>query len=562
MTKKQLLKGTKHYYINGPIGESFYPSPIIIYSKVTVSTKKLAADKITRTGTGYIVHEFYTAKDFPIIAIDDADADERRHRPNFILKFLNINVKDYVSVTQGYLIKRNDMHGKPKAQWVYAENGASNTSGNGPISGVEYIYRTKEAYNRWGKNELNNDNVPILKPNGSSVTLIHKTLGVDTDLVVDAREEVNTMAGVQSNINADATILPFIGWVIPSFIPIPSFSESIFRSAVTTKVIDTYGILEKTVVHDLGTSIATTNDAYDGETGAALMTTTFNEFKDPIYNVNYPAHWVYTQMEPAYINTNASLSTTITNGMTSNMSNINDYLCKGDELILTNSAGNMQRAWVLTFPTLTTAALIDDNGLPISSSSYDIKVYRSARRNQQSSSVGAFTAMKNLIDNNVLVASSAKNIINASATTFAEERKMHAGIVWNDCGNQPYLNWANMQPINVPINPYKQGVLGNMYAQKQYVFKTDRNNSAGSFLENVALGVHTNLRTDGYYTNFLPFWVFPVGGGKLIPNAATSAANQWFAPSRETVVSTDGFSLEKADAVDDKEVFSAAIYEA
>ena len=52
------------YYQETPYGESFYPSPTVGYSKVKVTN--LSRQDVKRTATGYVLHEFYTAKDFPV----------------------------------------------------------------------------------------------------------------------------------------------------------------------------------------------------------------------------------------------------------------------------------------------------------------------------------------------------------------------------------------------------------------------------------------------------------------------------------------------------------------
>ncbi|MGE3823812.1 MAG: hypothetical protein AB7G44_06275, partial [Bacteroidia bacterium] len=51
------------FYVDEPFGESFFPAPMVGYSKVTV--RNLQRENVTRHATGKTVYEYYTAKDFP-----------------------------------------------------------------------------------------------------------------------------------------------------------------------------------------------------------------------------------------------------------------------------------------------------------------------------------------------------------------------------------------------------------------------------------------------------------------------------------------------------------------
>jgi hypothetical protein len=62
---KNFLAPDIRNYQETPFGEQFFPAPIVGYSKVTI--KNLERDQVKRSATGKVVHEFYTAKDFPTI---------------------------------------------------------------------------------------------------------------------------------------------------------------------------------------------------------------------------------------------------------------------------------------------------------------------------------------------------------------------------------------------------------------------------------------------------------------------------------------------------------------
>src|SRR5690606_26769826 len=121
------------------------------YARVVV--KNLPHPNVSRNATGFVEHTFYTAKDYPTIA-KKTSLENKRHKngPFSITSLFKINVKDYYTGSQGYVVVTNDMHGKPKSQEVYAE-GQTN-----PISKVEYFYKDIQG-SEAGTKELTN-NVP------------------------------------------------------------------------------------------------------------------------------------------------------------------------------------------------------------------------------------------------------------------------------------------------------------------------------------------------------------------------------------------------------------------
>lgn len=139
----------------------------------------------------------------------------------------------------------------------------------------------------------------------------------------------------------------FLAAYIP--VPVPTVYPAIeqeytrFRSAVTTKIINRYGILQETIAHDLGSKVSTKNLAYDSETGLVLLTQTKNNFEDDIYSFNYPAHWYYDNMGQAYKNLGLKFYGVQfnTNG-SATIANADKYFVEGDELV----ADNKDLAWV------------------------------------------------------------------------------------------------------------------------------------------------------------------------------------------------------------------------
>lgn len=408
--KKLLLAPNEEYFLEEPFGESFFPAASVGYSRVTV--RNLQYENVTRTATGYAVHEFYTAKDFPTRPLEtDVEALPVLEKP--LLSFLKIGIKQKMTASQGYSIEVNDMHGKPKAQWVYAEGQEQ------PISGVEYKYFTDPVNPRRLSNR-----VPVVYPDGSTGT---EVMGEEIDIVTDFRRNYNQTITGNIQINADGFILGILPLLIPMVWPTGGLVRNEFNSTVTTKVIQRYGILKTTIAHDFGSTITTHNALWDAETGQVLLTQTENEYRDPVYNVTFPAHWVYSGMSAASQNSGMELRHVyIANGV-ANLSPLNasDYFHAGDEVQLTSSSGYIlpMPLTVLDVDAATDEVyLVTPNGYPYKyAADVSLKVLRSGRRNLQSTPIGSVTTLYNPLTTGW---NDLDSVINASATTFSDRWQM------------------------------------------------------------------------------------------------------------------------------------------
>jgi len=489
-----LLAPDDRNYQEEPFGESFFPAPGVGYSRVTV--KNLERTDVKRHATGHTVHEFYTAKDFPTWT-DQTRLDAIPQRTGLAGNIFNLVRKDYMTASQGFVVELNDMHGKPKAQWVYAEGQTT------PISGVEYKYKTiteTKTINPMSAFASNTDvrrlrldnEVYVIKKNKKDSgdpdnQIVDKLeVGVDVDFTTDFRESVtsNNSFSVRGNLAAFlAAILPV---AVPTVLPAYTSDKTRFRSAVTTKVVNRYGILRETIAHDLGSQVSTENLAWDAETGEVLLTKTKNNFSDEVYNFTYPAHWGYDRMGGAYRNIGYTTRTSISiRGEITN----NGYLVPGDEVIVYDVAAGFPsfpvvkgKAWVWDseggrylitkqgskFPALTDALL---------------KVIRSGRRNMQNTPIGTVTTLQNpLVDSNSdnkydkLVFDTAPedgiDILNASMQEYSEKWQTYCTAKTNDvCDCE--LNEAvadEMNDIFDNILPYSPpGILLNAFCSSHLV---------------------------------------------------------------------------------------------
>jgi len=275
-----------------------------------------------------------------------------------------------MTVSQSHAIELNDMHGKPKAQHVYAEkmpwtNPDEEEPKETPISSVEYFYKTKDS------KSLDNE-IKVIDKDGTVTTTI---AGVNVDMTIDERESKRHSYSLDVPANIDLSV-PFVPIALPSTWPRPKIEKVRFRSIANTKVITRYGVLEKVVASDLGSYVATENLAWDKETGEVLLTKTKNDFEDPVYAFTYPAHWGYNEMGQAYKNIGAEVEL---NGGT--IANPERYFVPGDEVILIDD--NI-KAWVseLTPGSSGGITLVDRDGNALNPSQTAV-VVRSGRRNLQ-----------------------------------------------------------------------------------------------------------------------------------------------------------------------------------
>ena len=534
--KKQelLLAPDNDLYQEGPIGESFFPAPTVGYSKVTVSN--LTYTNVTKNATGYIVNEFYTAKDFPVIVHKPTDLHLKRTKSNPLQKILHLEFEDNMTASQGYCIELNDMHGKQKAVSIYDATGSK-------ISGNVYSYKQS--------GETLNNNVPYMKKDGTIVT--DGYLGVEFDMVADFREQKSftETIGVQSQLYF--MMIGLYPLLVPVSIPSYHREKVRFRSAVATKVVQRFGILEKVSVEDNGNTVETSNVLWDGETGEVLLTKTNTEFSDDIYNYNYPAYYAYSGMEPSYRNNGMFLQLSSTaNNLGKVYPGYKSYLEPGDECMLltssltavnTSTNTNLNKVWVRQQGN--DYYLIDAAGLnAMTNNTFSTAVYmsviRSGKRNQQSVHNG------NLVTFNCPVTTTAnsiwptldatKNVLNASAVEF---------------GN----TWRTMCKCNLPgvgqanSNEYLTGRAGVWRQMRSYTYLTLR--------KQTNLNNNTNIRKDGVYEKFDPFWSPNGGGNWSKPTDLNSPSPKWTWASEVTEYSPYGYEVENKDALGR---YSAAVY--
>lgn len=501
------LAPDENLFLEDPVMESQFPSASVGYSRVTITDIKPEDYTVNRTATGKVVKEFYTAKDFPTIV--KTSVLETKAANSFLPLLPQY---DYLTASQGFTIELNDMHGKPKSETVYGEGQEK------PLSSVRYEYQSNPiTYKGVACFELTNK-VAVINKDGS---VSNAELGVKNEAVADFRQNITSSIGGSVDVNFNSFILG-IPLAVPSIWPSVDISESRFRSATLSKVINKFGIQSRVSANQDGSIVETNNLAYDSETGQVLATQTTTDFNDKIYSVNYPAHWKYEQMGMAYKNIGYTIK-----GYPAGLdgfvpvSGSANYFVEGDEVkVMANGFTTPKKGWVIEV-TPYGIRIVDENGNAISGTNTEITIIRSGRRNNQGTTMSSITSLDNPLSG--VSTGIFTKVLNAGAVEFKQD--------WGTFCNcfEP-----DRETGTITTNPYVTGSKGVWRPVKSYTYLTNRSQTS--------YNTNTNIRRDGVFTSFSPFHQYYNG-------AWTIFGSNWTFVSEVTNFSPNGSVLETRDAL-------------
>jgi hypothetical protein len=501
---KHVLAPDDEHYLEEPFGECFFPSPSVGYSRVTV--KNLQYAYVNNHATGKVVHEFYTAKDYPTITSRTAAVPMPEKTSPFSLSSLfKIETREYMTTTQGFYVELNDMHGKPSKQSVYQQN-----NDTAAISSVEYVYQSD---NYLAGNFRLNNQATVIDPKGNTS---QADIGVFYDMIGDMRESKDESYALNWNPNIDNFFI-IIDITIPMILPSFSNEKTQFRSAVYTKKVERFGLLQKTIAKDLGSTVTTENLAYDSETGQVLLTQTQNDYNDPEYSFTMPAHWYYDGMGQAYKNIGSNYIVLNLDGTgTAPLTNADQYFVPGDEVGI--YSGAVKKGWVLSV-TPTSVTLADKQGVAITGANKSVKVIRSGRRDLSTTPIQTVTTLTNPL--NTIKSNVFANVLQTSAVEYVEGWRTAC-----DCFNDDL--------VLPSTNPYVLGTKGFWKQIRSHTFLTDR--IKHNYDNN------TDLRVDGVFNAYTPFYA-------LNGNTWTIDDRNWTFVSEVTEYSPFTQELENRDAL-------------
>lgn len=407
-TEKVHWSSSKYHFIEKPFCETYFPAPTVGYSKVTVipfgnDYSGTGKPKAEEEHTGSVVHEFYTAKDFPTV-VDYLPLTNLTEENSLLLRLFTATAINKVAASQGFKIELNDMHGKEKSVKVFNKAGDL-------VSSSVYVYNVKDQ--NAATQELDND-VDILDDNG---VIVRKAVATDIDIVTDMRESITESKGTSVGAYFGAIFfffpLPYGAVMVTS-----SKTSDQYHSASNIKVIQRYGVLKKVITTQNGSTIEAENLLWDERTGEVILTKTQNEYDKYTYAFTYPAYRAYKAMG----NASQNLGDIFPNMSPDANGTVNQdyitYLCPGDELI--NTTFNVGRVWVMK-DSNGYLHLIDKDGNYVTKSGSYVLI-RSGYRNQLNASSGTVVLSEDPRSGSILNLDDVKKrILDAKAITYKEE---------------------------------------------------------------------------------------------------------------------------------------------
>ena len=546
---EHLLAPNDNHYVEAPFGEAFHPGASVGHSRVIVKNLSRFDQNnnpisLNRHGVGHNEYQFYTARDYPT-RVDYTDIYAREKKASLGEQLLKVNIRNYATASQGFVIETNDMHGKPRGHYVYAEGQTDYQSGvtylydHNPATIGTTGYDLFETFER-NQTKLNNE-VQVITPTGD---IKPRQIGVDFDIINDFSESKSQVIDVGVQVNVAAFYIPpVVVGIIPTIFPDWTHQRTRYRSVSTTKVINRFGVLRETITHQNGSNVSSRNLAWDSETGELLLTQTVNEYGDRYYVFNYPAHWAYEGMGQAYqnlhadlevsVNTSSGQMTGFTGGSTLNLS---DVFQAGDE-VLHQDGSVWQHYWVTD-----NLELMDEAGqiwVP-TTSSVTLEVMRSGRRNMQAINIGQLLTRVNPLDGNKDGNIDASIGFLKSGQSAVGYEVIDASIMaQSDDWPRDYCE-CDFDPADNPtFNPFLTNARGAWRQVGDYRYL----NQNQALRDRTQSGV-PHLRKDGILAQFSPYWYYDGGSEQWLHNTA-----HWVSTEKITHYGPYGFMLETEDAL-------------
>ncbi|UYQ95595.1 hypothetical protein MKQ68_10830 [Chitinophaga horti] len=446
--QKGALALTNMFYLEEPMGETLFPAPSVGYREVRVYSLDETGGRDTDNKTGWSVHQFYTAKEYPVI-VSNTNIEKYEHKRSTLFTIFGGTATYEKVLSQGYSIVLNDMHGQPKATQVMNQQGQV-------VSSEEYIYNTSDD---GGRTRLKNE-VAVSDENGR---ISNGVIGRDIEMYVDMRESEVLNDGKALNAGGDVFPVPFPVMVM-GIGHAPGGDNNdyrLYRSAVVLKLIRYSAVVDKVIKTINGSRIEAKNLVYDKYTGNPVVTSTQNEFEDEVYTTTIPAYWRYKEMGLAYQSLNILTELKVSgNGQLENPT-LGAMLGAGDELVDMNDG---RRLWVVNSTSNSTGMpakrVIDGSGRTLGSNRQQVKVIRSGYRNQLGAGLTSITTMKNPVENGRLAVLNDAvlnnfNVLDASALLYADDWGMAGDCNIKTCPsgyvegpNGSCIIEANVRPAN------------------------------------------------------------------------------------------------------------------
>ncbi len=293
----KIVGGDIQKEFEGPLGENLLPGPSIGYRKVTVT------DIHTGKSTpGFTVHEYNTAKDYPFeYSYNKMDREPYIDKGKTDMFF--ITLADNQKVSQGFVFRINEMHGKPKSQHTYG--GIINSpedlgSLEGKTASASAVYEYYPYY----------EPIPVME----SYTGAIEPNFIGKEMEVNVSHKAIKDHTFDKNIEMDYTLSlfgvpPFV-IPIPIVTAVPSFlsNENDYYCHVTSKVIQYPTFTKSVTKYKDGIKHIDENIAFDTYTGRPILVKSYDEHKGIYLQQQIPATWEYEGVRNKSINEGMSFN--------------------------------------------------------------------------------------------------------------------------------------------------------------------------------------------------------------------------------------------------------------
>lgn len=391
----KVIAGRDKAQLEGPLGESIYPSASIGYSRVTVSNIHSG-----KTGTGFTVNKFYTARDYPVVERHTDIKDKKIYRP-LIFGLVN-NYKNNSYASQGYSFILNNMHGQIKSITTYSGDAIDETSTT-PIleqlqKAVPVTFQKYEYYlpgRMSGDTYLEGEKIPVMSDETQGVQMLNP--GKVADVTFAQKAVKDELYAPSIEVDGDVGYVPpflFIPFV--TGVPYFTHTESDLFTHVTSKVIRYPAVVKRIITKQDGIEHTNETVAFDKYTGKPVVQKSYDDFAGTYIKQSIPASWKYDNMKPISLNQKKKIACSYTKDgddeflqfSGSNCDNL-DLLVRGDLLELGEGILYYVKAFDYFNSRVKIVPSSLSTGTPGDISS--VRIFRSGHTNQLTQKAGEIT---------------------------------------------------------------------------------------------------------------------------------------------------------------------------
>lgn len=529
-----------------PVAIDLYPNAVVGYSKVKV---EFEGEK----NYGYSLTDYYTAYDFPTrenYTNPQVNKPERLQSAFNPLNALFGYSFSVIALQQGYTVETNDFHGKIRQVRLFDSN-------NTQISRTTFNYV-----------DIDSDNK--VSTVNRRLEVEQKSIGIEYDIHADSRfiEHTTLFNLVGIELSALGTISAFL----PIKVNIsPYYSRAKtntgFFTSTLIKHINRSAIVQSVETEYLNSYNSADNLLWDQYSGMVIVSSLKDEFNDPLFSVNHPAHWYHAEFREKSDQTGKELDVPSFGSGVATEPSVKNFLTPGDVILVGSTLMRVGSHFDVQYGEQFHLTNMDGTFSQLGGAGTDlsgVKILKSNRKNNLTEIMQSFVTKENPLTANQLlqlvfsqetISSSAKTYRNKYSFQCVEEQEFS-----DENGTlTPEPNHTNMVvETGRFVDAYKYGAKGDLVVDGVYAWQGSRDHDLSNH----------GIRTSGTISNFIPYYKMALDGlwypinvtGH--PNQSTIPANDdalrnWRKLSEPALFDQYSKPLESKDQID---VFSSIIY--